>query len=151
MLQQLLRHITKVMPSLVDKRLKRFPYYSLDYHVSFCFFLMSRYTSFLDLATFNALARNSVFCLKLGKLNNSLTAKWKDYNFSQSDSSRRSSRFIKRLSRRCMKSHICLHKKTPWSPFGSSDPVNASRYSWTTTLNNSKRASKKRIPGIVKS
>ena len=70
------------------------------------FFPRSRSTSILDLATFNTLERNSVFCINSGMPNSSLTAKSKDRNISQSHSDGRQSRDTILRSRRCRKLHI---------------------------------------------
>ena len=106
------------------------------------FFPRSRSTSIFDLATFNTLDRNSVFCINSGMPNSSPTAKWKDRNASQSHSDGRQLRETILRSRRCRKSHIWPHKKNPWSRLGNIDRFKASRYSCTMTLNNSRRASK---------
>ena len=51
----------------------------------------------------------------------------------------------------CEKPHICPHKKNPWSRLGSSDLLNASRYSWTITLKCFNRAPKNKYPVIWES
>ena len=106
------------------------------------FFPRSRSTSIFDLATFNTLDRNSVFCISSGMPNSSLTAKSKDRNASQSHSDGRQLRDTILRSRRCRKSHIWPHKKNPWSRLGNVDRLKACRYSCTMTLNNSRRALK---------
>ena len=94
------------------KSLNVSPITDLATTTAFFLFPLSCSASTLDLATFIALARNSVFCMESRTLKSSIRTKSKDRKCAQSVSSFKSLRFITLLNSRCMKSHTCPHEKS---------------------------------------
>ena len=144
MLQQFFCNETNILSPLVNKRIKSLPHDFASHDVSLRLLPLSQSTSILDSATFNALARYSVFCINSGMLNNSSAEKSKERTLSQSDESSKSLHFTALLSKRYRKLHIWPHRKNPWSRLGSDNLLNVSQCSWIIALNFSKRASKKK-------